>query len=97
MSAFCRLPRVDAGYDVAGYRKVGPASGTPGDFGTPLDTAHGLGLPVLIDPVPNHTPDQHTWFRQALALPPSSPRRARDLSNDGKGPESGVPGHAGRL
>jgi alpha-glucosidase len=35
--------------------------------------------------VPNHTSDQHAWFRAALAAPEGSPERARFLFRDGKG------------
>ena len=38
--------------------------------------AHELGLRVTIDIVPNHTSDQHPWFRNALA-DPTHPDRQR--------------------
>ena len=45
----------DAGYDVTDYRDVDPCFGTLDDADRLLDTAHGLGLKVLVDLVPNHT------------------------------------------
>ena len=42
-------------YAVADYRAVNPKFGTDADFKTLLDTAHQLGLKVMIDVVYNHT------------------------------------------
>ncbi|MDN5750245.1 MAG: glycoside hydrolase family 13 protein [Pseudonocardia sp.] len=70
-------PMADAGYDVADYRAVEPAFGTGEDAAALVREAHGLGLRVILDIVPNHTSDQHAWFRAAVAAGPGSPERAR--------------------
>ncbi|MEY4367962.1 MAG: hypothetical protein RLZ28_1377, partial [Actinomycetota bacterium] len=67
LSPFYRSPQKDAGYDVSDYCDVDPLFGTLADFDEMLAEAHGLGLKVLIDLVPNHTSDQHGWFQAALA------------------------------
>ncbi len=60
-------PQRDHGYDVADYLGVEPAYGTLDDLQDVLDTAHGLGLRVLMDLVPNHTSDLHPWFLDACS------------------------------
>ena len=70
-------PQVDAGYDVSDYCDVDPVFGTLADLDALLARAHDLGLKVIVDLVPNHTSDQHPWFRAALADGPGSPARAR--------------------
>ena len=86
LSPFYRSPQVDAGYDVADYRDVDPLFGSLSDFDELAARAHGLGLRVIVDLVPNHTSDQHPWFRAALAAAPGSPERARYIFRDGRGP-----------
>jgi len=85
LSPFYRSPQADAGYDVADYRDVDPLFGTLADFDALLERAHGLGLRVIVDLVPNHTSDEHVWFQAALAAGPGSPERARYLFRPGKG------------
>jgi alpha-glucosidase len=65
-------PMADAGYDVADYRAVDPVFGSLDDADRLIARAHELGLRVLLDLVPNHTSDEHAWFRAALAAPPGS-------------------------
>lgn len=55
-------PMADFGYDVADYTGIDPRFGTLADFDALLEKAHGLGLRVLLDFVPNHSSDQHPWF-----------------------------------
>ncbi|WP_432985640.1 glycoside hydrolase family 13 protein [Dactylosporangium sp. CA-233914] len=66
LSPFYRSPMVDGGYDVADYRDVDPVFGTLADFDSLVAAAHGLGLRVLVDIVPNHTSSAHPWFLAGL-------------------------------
>ena len=91
LSPFMVSPQKDAGYDVADYCNVDPVFGTLADFDHLLTTAHGLGIRVIIDMVPNHSSDQHIWFQQALSSTPGSAERARYLFRDGKGTRGELP------
>jgi alpha-glucosidase len=55
-------PMADFGYDIADYCGVDSRFGTLADFDDLLTQAHGRGLKVLLDFVPNHTSDRHPWF-----------------------------------
>ena len=80
-----RSPMVDGGYDVADYRAIDPLFGTLEEALAFIGDAHAHGIKVLLDIVPNHTSDQHPWFREALATPPGSRARGRYIFRDGKG------------
>lgn len=84
LSPFYKSPQADAGYDVADYRQVDPMFGQLDDFDGMLRKAHSLGLKVIVDLVPNHTSDEHVWFREALAAPPGSAARDRYMFRPGK-------------
>ncbi len=77
LTPFYPSPLADGGYDVADYRDVDPRFGTLADFDALLSDAHGLGLKVIVDIVPNHCSDQHDWFRAAVEARPGSPERER--------------------
>ncbi len=78
-------PLLDGGYDVADYRDISPDFGTLADADEFIAAAHGRGIRVLIDLVPNHSSWDHPWFRAALAAAPGSPERAVYLFRDGRG------------
>jgi alpha-glucosidase len=82
LSPFYPSPQHDAGYDVADYRDVDPRFGTLGDADKMITEAHGLGLKVIVDLVPNHTSSAHAWFQAALAAGPGSPERDRYIFRD---------------
>ena len=58
-------PQVDNGYDVSDYRSIDPAYGTMDDFKRVLDTAHSMGIRIVMDQVLNHSSDEHFWFRES--------------------------------
>ncbi len=91
LSPFYTSPQRDAGYDVADYCDVDPRFGTLADFDAVLAEAHAGGIRVIIDLVPNHSSDEHAWFKAALAAPAGSPERARYLFRDGTGPNGDEP------
>jgi len=91
LSPFYRSPQKDAGYDVSNYVDVDPIFGALEDFDLLLDSAHQLGLRVMIDLVPNHSSDQHEWFQRALTSPKGSPERNFYHFKDGKGENGELP------
>jgi alpha-glucosidase len=91
ISPFYTSPQNDAGYDVADYRDIDPRFGTLADADALLERAHGLGLRVLFDLVPNHSSSEHPWFVEALASPPGSAARARYVFRDGLGEDGELP------
>ena len=90
LTPFYRSPMHDHGYDVADPYDVDPLFGDLYAFDRLLEDAHATGLRVLVDVVPNHTSNEHTWFREALA-DRSSPARRRYLFRDGRGPGGDEP------
>ncbi len=65
ISPFFTSPMKDFGYDVSDYCGVDPMFGTLHDFDAVIDTAHKLGVRVIIDQVLSHSSDQHPWFTQS--------------------------------
>ena len=39
--------------------------------------AHAADIRVIVAVVPNHSSNQHEWFKAALAAAPGTPERAR--------------------
>ncbi|GEC98864.1 alpha-glucosidase [Kocuria varians] len=91
LSPFYLSPQHDAGYDVADYRTVDPRFGSLEDFDRMREEAHRLGLKIIVDLVPNHTSEDHEWFRAALAAGPGSPERERYMFREGTGENGELP------
>ncbi|MDO5719175.1 MAG: glycoside hydrolase family 13 protein [Actinomycetaceae bacterium] len=86
ISPFYPSPQHDAGYDVADYTDIDPRFGTLADADAMIAAAHERDIKVIIDLVPNHTSDEHRWFREALAAGPGSRARERYWFRDGTQP-----------
>lgn len=91
LTPFYTSPQRDHGYDVADYCDVDPLFGSLSDADTLVESAHELGLRVIVDLVPNHTSDEHAWFRAALAAGPGSAERERYLFREGRGADGDEP------
>ncbi len=91
ITPFYTSPQNDHGYDVTDYTDVDPLFGSLADADDLVARAHELDLRVIVDLVPNHTSDEHVWFRAALAAAPGSPERARYMFREGSGPDGSLP------
>ncbi|WP_137989656.1 glycoside hydrolase family 13 protein [Streptomyces vilmorinianum] len=87
LTPFYASPQADGGYDVADYRAVDPVFGDLADADDLVRAAHGLGLKVIVDIVPNHTSERHPWFEAALA----GVGRDRYVFRPGRGEDGALP------
>jgi len=78
-------PLVDFGYDVADYTALDPLYGTLADFERLMAEAKKRNIRVIMDFVPNHTSDQHPWFKESRSSR-TNPKRDWYIWRDGKGP-----------
>jgi alpha-glucosidase len=84
-------PQADAGYDVSDYRAIDPVFGTLAEAEELIHQAHGLGLRVIVDVVPNHCSNAHPWFVEALHSGPGSTARELFWFRPGRGPAGELP------
>ena len=93
ISPFYRSPMRDWGYDIADHTAVDPIFGSMAVATGLIDEAHGLGLRVIVDYIPNHTSDHHPWFVESRSSK-DNPKRDwyvwRDPQPDGSPPNNWV-------
>jgi alpha-glucosidase len=85
LNPFYPSPLRDGGYDIVDHQAVDQHLGTLADFDELVAHAHERDIKVIVDVVPNHTSDEHPWFRAALAAGPGSAARDRYIFRDGIG------------
>ncbi len=92
-------PMADFGYDISDYTDIDPTFGSLNDFDALLKDAHGRGLKVLVDYVPNHTSNQHPWFVDSRSSRDSAKREWyvwRDPRPDGGPPNNWLSNFGGK-
>ena len=55
----------DFGYDISDFKNIWPTFGTMDDFENMMKAAKEHNVKVLMDFVPNHSSDQHAWFKES--------------------------------
>ncbi|KAK9870032.1 hypothetical protein WA026_006127 [Henosepilachna vigintioctopunctata] len=63
ISPIMKSPQFDAGYDISDYYSIEPMYGSMEDLKKVIEKAHALGIKIIMDFVPNHTSNQHEWFK----------------------------------
>jgi alpha-glucosidase len=65
LSPFFPSPMADLGYDISDHQGVAGIFGNLNDFDALITEAHRRDIRVIIDWIPNHTSEQHPWFRES--------------------------------
>lgn len=58
-------PMADFGYDISDYTGIHPLFGNMEDFDNLLKEVHEREMKLILDLVPNHSSDQHPWFKES--------------------------------
>jgi alpha-glucosidase len=84
-------PMADFGYDISNYIDIDPLFGAMHDFDRLLEEVKRRGLKLILDYVPNHTSDQHAWFKESRSRRDNAKRDWylwRDPMPDGSPPNN---------
>lgn len=99
ISPFYSSPMADFGYDVSDYRGIHPLFGTMDDFDHLVKEIHQRDLRLILDFVPNHTSEEHPWFRESRESR-DNPKRDwyiwKDPKPDGSPPNNWLSEFGGR-
>ncbi len=68
-------PMKDNGYDVEDYLDINPMFGDQQTFDQLIADVHKKNMLIMMDFVPNHTSDQHEWFKESRSSK-NNPKRS---------------------
>ena len=91
ITPFYPSPMKDLGYDVSDYTGTDPVFGTMEDVDELISQVHKRNMKLVIDLVPNHTSDQHAWFKESRSSKDNSKRNWylwKDAKPDGSPPNN---------
>ncbi|KAM9187751.1 amino acid transporter heavy chain SLC3A1 [Dugong dugon] len=63
ITSFYKSSLKDFRHGVEDFQEIDPIFGTMKDFENLIAAIHDKGLKLIIDFIPNHTSDKHTWFQ----------------------------------
>ncbi|XP_050421275.1 maltase 2-like [Adelges cooleyi] len=66
LSPIFKSPMADFGYDISDYNQVDGIFGTIEDFESLQKKLNELGVKLILDFVPNHSSDEHEWFKMSV-------------------------------
>ncbi|XP_001943317.1 maltase A1 isoform X1 [Acyrthosiphon pisum] len=66
LSPIFKSPMADFGYDISDYNMIDPVYGTMDDFISLQKKLQSLGIKIILDFVPNHSSDEHEWFKKSV-------------------------------
>jgi glycosidase len=66
ISPMYESPMKDFGYDISNFTNIDPIFGTLDDFKVMAAEFKKRGLKLIMDMVPNHSSDQHPWFKKSV-------------------------------
>lgn len=67
LSPIMKSPQADFGYDISDFTDIDELFGTLEDFDDLVAKAKELDIKIIMDFVPNHSSDDHDWFKKSTA------------------------------
>ncbi|XP_025411860.1 maltase 2-like isoform X2 [Sipha flava] len=65
LSPIFKSPMADFGYDISDFNQIDSTFGTIDDFISLHKRLKSLGIKIILDFVPNHSSDEHEWFKKS--------------------------------
>ena len=78
-------PHMDNGYDIKNYTDIDSMYGNLSVFKSLLEDMHERGLKLILDFVPNHSSEDHPWFKESRSSRDSPKRDWYIWADGGKG------------
>uniref|UniRef100_A0A2H8TQA6 alpha-glucosidase n=1 Tax=Melanaphis sacchari TaxID=742174 RepID=A0A2H8TQA6_9HEMI len=66
LSPIFESPQADFGYDISNFMEIDSIYGTMDDFLSLKNELKKFGIRILLDFVPNHSSDEHEWFKKSV-------------------------------